>query len=145
MLGQSGGAEVVAWSSATVAGLNIDDAMPPDVADRSFLVDTIRAESHRIITAKRVPAFGISAIVRELVVAILWDKHSVESVAHFHQDLNSCLSFPAVICRSGVKETVPVHLDPSETALISRAAEALNAEAMQIMGRSEPSEGHGRL
>ena len=114
VLGEHGDSQFVAWSCASIAGVPIDKAMPPEALDRAHLAEECKHEAQHIIKAKGSIAFGIGSIVAGICSSILFDKRDVRPVSHFQPDLGCCLSLPVVLGRKGIVHTIQLPLTTGE-------------------------------
>jgi L-lactate dehydrogenase len=115
-LGEHGDSQFVAWSVASIAGVPIDMALPPDTSNRTELAEECRHEGQRINEAKGAIVFGIGSVVSSICSSILFDKRDVSPVSHFQPDLGCCLSLPVVLGREGIIKTIPLPLSDEERA-----------------------------
>jgi len=125
VVGVHGNPQVVAWSTATVGGVPMNNSISPDVLDRAELADECKHRSQSIIRAKGSTPFGLGSIVSSLCSSILLDKRNVRPVSHFQPDFGCCFSLPAVLGRKGVMSTIQMPLDRDEEANIAESAKEL--------------------
>jgi L-lactate dehydrogenase len=115
-LGELGDSQFVAWSVASIGGVPIDKALPPDNFNRTKLAEECKHEGQRIVEAKGAIAFGIGSIVSSICSSILFDKRDVRPISHFQSDLGCCLSLPVVLGRDGIIKAIPLPLSSEEKA-----------------------------
>ncbi len=116
VLGEHGDSEVLAWSTATVAGLPVADFM----AARS------------IIDGKRATYYGIGAALARITERILGDRRAILTVCAPTPDFGVTLSLPRIVARTGVVETVMPHLTPAEGEALAASAEVLRQAARTL-------------
>ncbi|RKK09769.1 hypothetical protein BFJ66_g8703 [Fusarium oxysporum f. sp. cepae] len=126
VLGVHGNSQIVAWSTATVAGVPINTSIPPNILDRVELADECKHWSQSIIRAKGSTPFGLGSIVSSLCASIFLDKRNVRPVSHFQPDFGCYFSLPAVIGKKGVMSTIHMTLDNDEKAHIAKSAKELS-------------------
>ncbi|RKK88119.1 hypothetical protein BFJ68_g13085 [Fusarium oxysporum] len=126
VLGVHGNSQIVAWSTATVAGVPINTSIPPNILDRVELADECKHWSQSIIRAKGSTPFGLGSIVSSLCASIFLDKRNVRPVSHFQPDFGCYFSLPAVIGKKGVMSTIHMTLDSDEKAHIAKSAKELS-------------------
>jgi L-lactate dehydrogenase len=125
VLGEHGDSQFVAWSTATIGGVPIDQALPEGVVDRKAIADRCKNKALRIIDAKGATSFGIGSVVSSICSSILFDKRDVRPISHYHPDFNCCLSLPAVLGRKGAVRTIPTPLSPGEKDALKESASSL--------------------
>lgn len=126
VLGVHGQAQVAAWSTATVAGIPLDKALPPEVhLDRAELVKDCNQRAADIIQTKGSTPFGIGAIVSSICSSVLLDKRNVRPISHFQPEFGCCFSLPAVLGRKGVIATIKTPLDSKEEEAMTKSTRAL--------------------
>ncbi|PTU24825.1 hypothetical protein P175DRAFT_0497933 [Aspergillus ochraceoroseus IBT 24754] len=124
-VGIHGEQQVPAWSTATVAGVPLDQALPATAYNRSEIVNECKHRSQSIIKAKGAMPLGIGSIVCSICSSILLDKHNVRPVSHFQQEYGCCFSLPVVLGRRGIVQTIQMPLSADEKAHIAESATAL--------------------
>jgi L-lactate dehydrogenase len=126
VVGVHGNPQVVAWSAATVGGVPINKAIPPNILDRDKLADECKHWSQSIIRAKGSTPFGLGSIVSSLCASIFLDKRNVCPVSHFQPDFGCYFSLPAVLGKKGVMSTIHMPLDSDEEAHVAKSAKELS-------------------
>ncbi len=137
VLGEHGDSEVIAWSTATVAGLPVDDFMK---ARGLPWTDQIRGEIERgtreaaaaIIGAKRATYYGIGAALARITERVLGDRRAVLTVSSPTPELGVSLSLPRIVAASGITETVWPNLTEQERTALSASAEVLRKAAASL-------------
>ncbi|KKK22771.1 hypothetical protein ARAM_003911 [Aspergillus rambellii] len=124
-VGIHGEQQVPAWSTATVAGVPLDQALPATAYNRSEIVNECKHRSQSIIKAKGAMPLGIGSIVCSICSSILLDKHNVRPVSHFQQEYGCCFSLPVVLGRRGIVQTIQMPLSADEKAHIAESATTL--------------------
>ena len=136
IVGEHGDSEVAAWSSATVAGVPLNDYCElhghfDHKAAEARIADDVKNSAYEIIEKKRAPYYGIAMSVRRICTAIMRDEDTVLPVSSLmvgEYGLNDlCISVPTVIGRNGVVTRVPVALSDDENAEFQKSAAALKA------------------
>ena len=136
IVGEHGDSEVAAWSSATVAGVPLNDYCElhghfDHKAAEARIADDVKNSAYEIIEKKRATYYGIAMSVRRICTAIMRDEDTVLPVSSLmvgEYGLNDlCISVPTVIGRNGVVTRVPVALSDDENAEFQKSAAALKA------------------
>lgn len=136
IVGEHGDSEVAAWSSATVAGVPLNDYCElhghfDHKAAEARIADDVKNSAYEIIEKKHATYYGIAMSVRRICTAIMRDEDTVLPVSSLmvgEYGLNDlCISVPTVIGRNGVVTRVPVSLSDDENAEFQKSAAALKA------------------
>lgn len=136
IVGEHGDSEVAAWSSATVAGVPLNDYCElhghfDHKAAEARIADDVKNSAYEIIEKKHATYYGIAMSVRRICTAIMRDEDTVLPVSSLmvgEYGLNDlCISVPTVIGRNGVVTRVPVALSDDENAEFQKSAAALKA------------------
>lgn len=90
ILGEHGDSELIAWSSAHVAGIPLEDFYNMRSAGsyeefRREISDTVRNSAYEIIEKKRATYYGIAMAITRICGAIVRDEKSVLSVSNMMQ------------------------------------------------------------
>src|SRR5712692_8942770 len=129
ILGEHGDSMVPIWSSATVAGLPLDQwpGFSP-VVQREVFEETKTAGA-QVIKLKGGSAFAVGLSIRELVHALAQDSRRILPVSTLQQGAygvrDVCLSVPTVIGCGGAREQVELALTQKEKLGIQQSAKIL--------------------
>lgn len=134
IIGEHGDSEVPVWSLANIAGIKLAEFCQkhgmPDAALQEIFVQT-RDAGGAVIQRKGATYYGIAASLVQIVAAIVRDQNTVLSVSSLVRDYygvnDVCLSLPAVLNRSGVKEVLPLQLSEDEVQQLQHSAEVLRS------------------
>jgi L-lactate dehydrogenase len=138
VIGEHGDSEVPVWSLANVAGIRLRDYCPickvpysPERFNDLFL--NVKNAGYEIIKRKGRTFYAVALAMTKIVESIFRDENAVLTVSHFLQDYHGvndiCLSVPAIINRSGIKETITLPLDEKETADFQKSAATIRQVA----------------
>lgn len=136
VLGEHGDSEFVAWSTASLANVQLYKfcrltGMCCDPQDMAAIEQRVRTAAYEIIRRKGATNFAIAAALTRIIEAVVRDQASVLTVSTMvegHYGINDvCLSLPAVIDRSGVRQVIPIPLSDEETESLVRSAAAVRA------------------
>ena len=117
----------IAWSAATVSGSPLSSLLSLSDEDREAIAQSTKTKAYDIIKLKGFTSYGISAATTSICEAIIYDQRQILPLSHWQEDLECCLSLPAVLGRSGIISTIQLPLDENETKLIGKSAESLRA------------------
>lgn len=134
IIGEHGDSELAAWSSATVAGLPIDDFCElrghfnhAEATEQIF--QNVKNSAYEIIERKMATYYGIAMAVKRICEAIVRDEESILPVSCYMNGENGIsgvvLSMPAILGANGIEKLIPVSLNEEEGVKLKRSAETL--------------------
>jgi L-lactate dehydrogenase len=139
ILGEHGDSMVPVWSSATVAGLPIQQwpTFSP-VVEREVFEETKTAGA-TLIKLKGGSGFAVGASIADVIHAIALDSRRVLPVSTWQQGLygvrDICLSVPTVVGCGGVREQLELPLIPKERMGIQNCGRVLHGILDQVEAR----------
>ncbi len=138
VMGEHGDSEVLCWSDAYVAGLEVDKAArqigrPLDDEAKAGIDRGVRRAAYRIIEGKGATWYGIAGGLTRIVQSIAGDENSALTVSMLTEEVEGvgpiALSLPRIVGRAGVVRTLLPSLEAGERALLRRSAATIE-EAM---------------
>jgi L-lactate dehydrogenase len=147
ILGEHGDSMVPIWSSATVAGLPLEQwpAYTPTLAQEAF-ADTKTAGA-QVIKLKGGSSFAVGLSIREVVQALALDSRRVLPVSTLQQGLygvrDVCLSVPTVVGCGGARQQLELPLTSKERLGIQNSARVLREIIDQVEARVGKVRGPG--
>ena len=130
-VGEHGTSEVLLWSSATVAGLPIEDVCrrhdTPFEQVREAVERDVRFANITIIEGNNASQYGIGIVCARLTEAILGDERSVFPVASYQASYGVTLALPSVLGRGGVVRVLDTAMSDDERAHLQLGADRLRA------------------
>ena len=142
IVGEHGDSEIVAWSSANVSGVPINDfcELRGHFTHRESMqkiADDVKNSAYTIIEKKQATYYGIAMAVRRICEAIIRNEESILPVSvTLHGDFGIegvSLSMPAVVGKSGVETLVPIKLSVDELVRLQESAAALKSIYQEAM------------
>jgi L-lactate dehydrogenase len=115
----------VAWSAAHVSGIPLSSLLPLSDKEKDEIASATKRKAYEIIKAKGFTSYGIGAATSTICEAIIFDQRHIFPLSHWHDELQCCLSLPAVIGRSGIVKTVSLPLSDNERELIVTSAKGM--------------------
>ncbi len=85
----------------------------------------MRRKAYEIIETKGFTSYGVAAVVSSICESIIFDERQVHALSHWQEDLQCCLSLPAVLGRAGVLSTIPIPLSDEERVLMKESAKKM--------------------
>jgi L-lactate dehydrogenase len=135
-VGEHGTSEVLLWSSATVAGVPVQDACSqcdqPFEQVREAVERDVRFANITIIEGNNASQYGIGIVCARLTEAILRDERSVFPVASYQAAYGVTLALPSVLGRGGVVRVFEPPMSPDERAQLERGADRLRNAGARV-------------
>jgi L-lactate dehydrogenase len=135
-IGEHGTSEVLLWSSATVAGLPIEQACQqcgePFQKVREAVERDVRYANITIIEGNNASQYGIGIVCARLTEAVLRDERTIFPVASYQQAYGVTLALPSVVGRGGVVRVLTPPMSTDERAELQRSAERLQAAGQRL-------------
>jgi len=127
VLGEHGTSQTFVWSSASVSGVPVFDALELTEAGRKALREEIehdvRFANIAIIEGNQASQFGIGIVAARIVQAVLRDERVVVPIGSYNDKYGVTLSMPSVVGRTGVVRILePLMSDDERQALALSAA-----------------------
>lgn len=134
ILGEHGDSMVPLWSSATVAGLPLDQWPGWSLRVGQEVFEATKTAGATLLKLKGGSGFAVGVSIAEVVHSLLLDQRRILPVATLQQgkyDLRDvCLSVPTIVGCGGVREQVELPLTPKERLALQVSARVLK----QTMG-----------
>jgi L-lactate dehydrogenase len=139
ILGEHGDSMVPVWSSATVAGLPLEQWPECTPAVQKDVFEETKTAGATIIKLKGGSSFAVGLSIREVVQALALDSRRVLPVSTLQQGLygvrDVCLSVPTVVGCGGAREQVELPLTAKERLGIQQSARLLREIIDQVEAR----------
>jgi L-lactate dehydrogenase len=141
VLGEHGDSEVLAWSQATIAGLNLDEfakvhGKSLTETERQQIEDQVRRAAYYIIAGKGATYFGIGSAVARIVDAVLHNQRAILTICSCIKGVPEfagvTMALPHLVGGEGALATIPLPLDAHEQAALNRSAGVLR-EAIESL------------
>lgn len=125
VLGEHGNSQFVPWSCVSVTGQLLRGASLAGNLDLAGVAEQCKHESERIVQAKGSIAFGVGSVVADICSCILLDRHEAWTISHYQEDLDCCLSLPALLGRAGVRLTIQLPLASEDEARLTKSGNSI--------------------
>ncbi len=134
VVGEHGDSEVLLWSSATIAGIPLqefssacDKTLTPAIQEQ--IDHDVRRAAYHIINGKGATYYGIGAALARLSRCILYDERAILTTCTVMPVVEGisevALSLPHVIGRTGIQSTLHPILNPQEKTALRKSAEII--------------------
>ncbi len=130
ILGEHGDSSFPVWSTANIAGVNLKyfRKYSKKAMEKIFL-ETKNA-AYEVIAKKGATYYAIGLGIAKIVRAVLSDQNEVLALSsylkNYHGVSGVCLSVPAVVNRSGIKEHIILPLNSLEKKQLRKSANVIN-------------------
>lgn len=123
IIGEHGDSEVPVWSLANIAGIRLKEycpicKVPYDQKHFDELFLKVKNSGYEIAKRKGHTNYAVALAVSRIAQSILRNENALVTVSTFLEDYHGvndiCLSVPAVLNRTGVKETIKLPLEDGE-------------------------------
>ncbi|HET9849844.1 MAG TPA: lactate dehydrogenase, partial [Candidatus Dormibacteraeota bacterium] len=135
-IGEHGTSEVLLWSSATVAGLPIQEACQQCGESfekvRDAVERDVRYANIAIIEGNNASQYGIGIVCARLAEAVLADERTVFPVASYQAAYGVTLALPSVVGRQGVIRVLDPPMSADERSQLEQSAERLRRAAARL-------------
>jgi L-lactate dehydrogenase len=135
-IGEHGTSEVLLWSSATVAGLPVEEACRQSNKQfarvREEVERDVRYANITIIEGNNASQYGIGIVCARITEAVLRDERSIFPVATYQQKYGVTLSLPSIVGKGGVMRVLESAMSADEQTALQQSAERLKSAAARL-------------
>jgi L-lactate dehydrogenase len=139
ILGEHGDSMVPIWSSATVAGLPLEQWPGFDANVAKEMFETTKGAGAQVIKLKGGAGYAVGLSIREVVHAIALDSRRVLPVSTLLQGAygmrDVCLSVPTEVGCGGVRKQIELALSPKELMGLQNSARVLRETIDNVESR----------
>lgn len=123
VIGEHGDSEFVPWSNAHLGLKSMKSFLTSP--ERAEIESEVRNSAYKIIDLKGATAYGIGACLTRITNAILEDEQVVLSVSSYDIKNDVCISTPAVVDASGVRNKIFIPLNDDETKKLQNSIDVI--------------------
>jgi L-lactate dehydrogenase len=137
VVGEHGDSEVVAWSSATVAGISISEycsslKIPWNEEIQNKITEDIRAAAYSIIKGKGATYYGIGAVLASITERIVRDQRAILTVSGSNDQYAVALSLPRVVGGKGIIAEIGLSMNDEERRMLQNSADVLSSALANV-------------
>jgi len=133
VIGEHGDSEFVSWSNATIGLKSIEEYIAREKCDK--IEEEVRNSAYQIIKRKGATYYGIGMCLVRITSAILEDKKIILSVSSYDRENDVCISTPAVVDASGVREKIFIPLNEDETKKLENSIEVIKLAIKEVIDK----------
>ena len=128
-LGEHGNSQFTAWSTVKVLEKPVTEVAEAKHLKLEDLNDKIKFGGQTVYKGKQYTNYGISAAVTRLVETIQSDAHTEMPVSNYQEKYGTYLSYPAIVGRDGIIQTVELTLTDEEEKKLQASAATIKEKA----------------
>jgi L-lactate dehydrogenase len=139
ILGEHGDSMVPIWSSATIAGLPLEQWPGFSAQLQKEVFEETKTAGATVIKLKGGSGFAVGLSIRDVVHSLLLDSRRILPVSTLQQGLSGirdvCLSVPTVVGCGGARQHIDLPLTPKEKLGLRNSASVLRETIKQVEAR----------
>lgn len=130
VVGEHGDSEVVVWSSATVAGLPIQEFCAERKIEwsdeiKNKISEDVRKAAYYIIKGKGATYYGIGAVLANIIERIIRNQRAILTVSATIKEYGVALSLPHLVGGEGIIDDIRLSMNDEEKSLLQSSADIL--------------------
>ena len=119
VIGEHGDSEFVPWSTVSIGLSKIHNFLTYE--EQQEIEKEVKNSAYEIIKKKGVTCYGIGMCLVKITNAILEDQKIILPVSSYDKNNELCISTPAIVGSSGVKEKIFIPLTLDEEAKLTKS------------------------
>ncbi len=142
IIGEHGDSEVAAWSTTSVAGMDINDfcsfsgVCDADNMGKQQFYETAKNSAYEIIAKKGATFYAIALAVKRIAESIIGNEKSILTVSSLLEGEygidGMCLSVPTIVSSEGADKILEINFSDSEINDLRASADKLKSLAAEI-------------
>ena len=142
VIGEHGDSEMVAWSTATIGGKDIDNVFKDNVSrigenPYERFLNEVKNAGWDIFSKKGNTSYGIAASVTGILKSILFDENKIYPVSVYldgeYGVSDVYISVPTIINNEGTKEIVELRLKEEENIKFKKSCDILKSKCKEFL------------
>ena len=130
IIGEHGDMQVAALSAGRIAGVPLEQFL--NIKELNRLAKEARQKVYEIISCKGCTCYGVASCVAALCEDIIFDQNRIVPVSCYSNQYKVCMSMPAVIGASGIKQILSPPLNSKEQAALTKSIEILQKSLSKL-------------
>ena len=131
IMGEHGDTSFPVWSTANIAGVHLSHFKKYNKKQMNKLFLETKNAAYEIIAKKGATYYAIGLGIAKIVSAVLSDQNEVLALSsylhNYHGISDICLSVPAIVNRSGIKEQIAMPLNALEKRQLKKSASVIKS------------------
>ncbi|MBR5155530.1 MAG: L-lactate dehydrogenase [Clostridia bacterium] len=142
IIGEHGDSEVAAWSTTSVAGMDIpkfcksSEICDTDTICKNYFYETVKNSAYEIIEKKGATYYAIALSVKRIVECIIGNEKSILTVSSMLEGeygiSGMCLAVPTIVSNNGAEKILEIDLSDDELRGLENSANTLKKLATEI-------------
>ena len=141
VLGEHGTSQTFVWSSASISGVPVLDALKLSGDTRETFCrqveHDVRFANIDIIEGNQASQFGIGMVAARIAQAVLRDERAVVPIGSYNENYGVTFSMPSVLGRTGVVQILEPSMSADERRALAVSADRLR-NAVATLSRTTP-------
>lgn len=125
VIGEHGDSQIVAWSSAEIAGTPLTQCEGLREQDFEMIAQQAKDVAYDIIACKGSTHFGIATCVAYICQAIVFDQKLVMPLSTYIPEYDAVFSMPVILGERGIEKILSIPLDDTEHKKLQQSAQQL--------------------
>ncbi len=142
IIGEHGDSEVAAWSTTSVAGMEISkfcrssEICDTNTINTKYFHETVKNSAYEIIEKKGATYYAIALSVKRIVECIIGNEKSILTVSSMLEGeygiSGMCLAVPTIVSNNGAEKIMEIDLNDDELKGLENSAKTLKNLAKEI-------------
>jgi L-lactate dehydrogenase len=132
-LGEHGNSQFTAWSTVRVLGHPITEIAKQRGLDLNQLDKAAREGGFNVFHGKKYTNYGVATAAVRLANTVISDARTQLAVSNYREELDTYLSYPAIVGRDGILEKVQLDLTDEETEKLQTSANFIKTKFKESM------------
>ncbi len=134
-LGEHGNSQFTAWSTVRVLGKPITEIAKQRGLDLNKLDKAAREGGFNVFHGKKYTNYGVATAAVHLANTIITDARTEMAVSNYREELNTYLSYPAIVGRDGIIERLNLQLTDEEKEKLQTSANFIKTKFKESMAK----------
>lgn len=134
-LGEHGNSQFTAWSTVRVLGHPITEIASQRNLDLNKLDKAAREGGFSVFHGKKYTNYGVATAAVRLANTVISDARTQLAVSNYREELDTYLSYPAIVGRDGIIEQVQLDLTDEEKEKLQTSANFIKTKFAESMGK----------
>lgn len=132
-LGEHGNSQFTAWSTVRVLGHPITEIAKQRGLDLNKLDKAAREGGFNVFHGKKYTNYGVATAAVRLANTVISDARTQLAVSNYREELDTYLSYPAIVGRDGILEKVQLDLTDEEKEKLQTSANFIKTKFAESM------------